>query len=92
MVVVGGIYSPKHYARRCYRWAHQIVRWCTGHYTVHCLVSAMSADRWGLERLTVEVLCPLVAPDSPVCSDFAVLTSDFRIVHCSSDIAVDHWA
>jgi hypothetical protein len=39
----------------------------------------MSAHRWGLERLTVEVLCPLAAPDSPVCSDFAVLTSEFLI-------------
>jgi hypothetical protein len=28
-----------------------------------------------LELLTVEVFCPLTAPDSPVCSDFAVLTS-----------------
>jgi hypothetical protein len=43
----------------------------------------MSADRWGLEWLTVEVLCLLVAPDSPVAdrtcpvrSDLAVLTSD----------------
>jgi hypothetical protein len=43
--------------------------------------------RWGLERSTVEVLCPIVAPDSPVphrtypvCSDFSTLTS---AVHCS---------
>jgi hypothetical protein len=27
---------------------------------------ATSARRWGLERLTVGVLCPVVAPDSPV--------------------------
>jgi hypothetical protein len=53
---------------------------------------ATSADRWGLERLAVEVLCPLAAPDSPVRSDFAALTSDLRTVHCSSDIAVDRWA
>jgi hypothetical protein len=61
----------------------------------------MSANRWGLERLTVEVPCPLAAPnspvsggtpDSPVCSDFAVLTSDFCVVHCSRFTAVDHWA
>jgi hypothetical protein len=45
-----------------------------------------------LERLTVEVLCPLVAPDSPVRSDSAVLTSDLRTVHCSSDIAVNRLA
>jgi hypothetical protein len=36
-----------------------------------------------LERLTIEVLCPLVAPYSSVCSDFAVLTSDFFAVHFS---------
>jgi hypothetical protein len=46
--------------------AHLTVQWCTGHGTVHCPVRATSADRWGLERLTVEVLCPLVAPDSSV--------------------------
>jgi hypothetical protein len=32
---------------------------------------ATSADRWGLELLTIEVFCLLAAPDSPVCSDFA---------------------
>jgi hypothetical protein len=26
-------------------------------------VPATLADRWGLERLTVEVSCPLAAPD-----------------------------
>jgi hypothetical protein len=55
-------------------------------------VRATSADRWGLERLTVEVLCPLVAPDSPVCSAFAVLTSDFCADHYSLFNAVDRWA
>jgi hypothetical protein len=54
----------------CCRWAHQTVWWCTGHSIVHCLVSATSADRWGLELLTVEVFYLLVAPNSPVCSDF----------------------
>jgi hypothetical protein len=33
-----------------------------------------------------------VAPDSPVCSDFAVLTSDFYVVHYSLFTAVDRWA
>jgi hypothetical protein len=89
MMVVGGIYSPNHYSSRCYRWAHRTVWWCTGHCTVHCPVCATSADLWGLERLTAEVLCPLAAPDSPVCFDFVVLTSNFRIIHCSSDIVVD---
>jgi hypothetical protein len=45
-------------------WAHRTVRWCTGHDTVQCPVPAMSADHWGLEWLTVEVFCPLAAPDS----------------------------
>jgi hypothetical protein len=66
MVVVGGIYSPNHYSNRCCRWAHRIVRWCTGHDTVYCPVRAASADRWGLEQLNIEVLCPPTAPESPV--------------------------
>jgi hypothetical protein len=37
----------------------------TGHDIVHCPVPATSVDRWGLERVTVEVLCPLMAPDMP---------------------------
>jgi hypothetical protein len=61
--------------------AHQTVRWCTGQGTVHCPVRATSAHRWGLERLTVEVLCLLAAPDTPMCSDFAALTSNLSTVH-----------
>jgi hypothetical protein len=38
--------------------------------TVQYPVRAMSAARWGLEWLTIEVLCLVAAPDSPVCSDF----------------------
>jgi hypothetical protein len=30
-------------------------------------------------------------PDSLLRSDFAAMTFDLRIVHCSSDIAVDRW-
>jgi hypothetical protein len=81
MEVVGVFIASNHFLVVGCRWVHQTVRWCTGHDTVHCPVRATSADHWGLERLTIEVLCPLVAPDSPVCSDFAVLTSDFCIVH-----------
>jgi hypothetical protein len=80
MEVVGGIYSPNHYSSCC-------CRWHTGHDIVHCPVPTTSADRWVLERLIVEVLCPLVAPDSPVAywacpvrSDFTALTSDFYTV------------
>jgi hypothetical protein len=58
--------ASNHYFSRCCQWAHQIVRWCTGHCVVHCPVSATSADCWGLELLTVEVFYPLAVPDSPV--------------------------
>jgi hypothetical protein len=50
------------------------VRWCTGQvlFIVRCVPRQHA--RWGLELSTVEVLCPIVAPDSPVphrtCSDF----------------------
>jgi hypothetical protein len=87
MVVVGGIYSPNHYSSRC-------CRWHTGHDTVHCPVRATLADRWGLEWLTVEVLCRLATTDSLVCYDFAVLTSDFYVVHCSPQLTIAplaHW-
>jgi hypothetical protein len=74
MVVVGVFIASNHFLAvswLCCRWAHQTVWWCTGHCTVHCPVCATSADRWGLELLTVEVFCLLVAPDSSVHSDFA---------------------
>jgi hypothetical protein len=85
MVVVGGIYSPNHYSSCC-------CRWCTEQGTVHCSVCATSANRWGLERLTIEVFYLIAAPDSlgahrtcPVHSDFVALTSDFCTVrfYCS---------
>jgi hypothetical protein len=88
MEVVGGIYNlqPLHI---CWlSMAHRTIRWCTGQGTIHCPVPATSADRWGLERLTIEVFCPLAPPDSPVAHhtcpvrfDFAALTSDLHIVH-----------
>jgi hypothetical protein len=42
------------------------------HRTWHCSVSSEChvSCRWGLEQLTIEVLCLLTAPDSPVRSDF----------------------
>jgi hypothetical protein len=66
----------------CCRWAHRTVQGCTGHGTVHCPVRATSADRWGLELLTVEVFCPLVAPDSLVVHRTVrcVLTSQFWLL------------
>jgi hypothetical protein len=41
-----------------------------------------------LELLTVEVLCPLAAPDSSVRSDLAVLISDFCTVPSSAQSIV----
>jgi hypothetical protein len=61
----------------CCPWAHRSVWWCTGHvlFTVRCVPRQHA--RWGLERSTVETLCPVAAPDNlvphrtcPVCSDF----------------------
>jgi hypothetical protein len=98
MVVVGGIYSPNHYSSRCCRWAHWTVRWCTGHSTVHCPVSATSADHWGLELLTVEVLCPLVAPDNLMAHRIVrcilTLQTDLWLLRCRLPVvsAVDRWA
>jgi hypothetical protein len=80
----------------------QIVRWCTVHGIVHCPVCATLADRWGLERLNVEVLCPLAAPDSLVAhwtvqcvltSQFWLLTSALFTVHRSRPLgAVDRFS
>jgi hypothetical protein len=65
--------------------AHRTVRWCTGHGTVHCPMLATSADRWGLERLTIEVLCPLATLDNPVAHRTVrcVLTSQFWLLTCA---------
>jgi hypothetical protein len=90
---LGGIYSPNHYSSRCCRWAHWTVRWCTGHCTVHCPVRATSADRWGLDLLTIEAFCPLAAPDSLVAhrTDRCVLTSDFCCADCAAVSTIDRW-
>jgi hypothetical protein len=67
MVVVGGIYNPNHYS------SHWLSSLSIGtpdsplsivHSTVHCPVRAMSADRWILELLTVEFVCPCGATHS----------------------------
>jgi hypothetical protein len=69
MVVVGGIYSPNQHSSR---WLTSLSMGTPDspvrirHSTIHCPVRAMSADRWGLELLTVEVVYPFGAPDSPV--------------------------
>jgi hypothetical protein len=79
----------------CCRWAHQTVRWCTWHSTVHCTVRATSADRWGLERLTIEVLCPLVAQDRPVAHRTVrcILTSAlFTVASSTQSIVGRNWS
>jgi hypothetical protein len=48
----------------------------TGHGIVHCPVPDTSADRWGLVQLTVEVLCLLATPDSPVAHRTYTVRSD----------------
>jgi hypothetical protein len=47
--------------------------------TVQCPVRATSAARWGLERLTVEVLCLLATPDSPMAHQTCPVRSDFLL-------------
>jgi hypothetical protein len=47
---------------------------------------ALSAARWGLERLTVEVLCLLATPDSPVAHRTCMVRPD--IVAQTSDYAL----
>jgi hypothetical protein len=69
---LGGIYSPNHYFSR---WLCSLststpdnpVR--IGHCIVHCPVRVMSANRWGLEQLTVEFVYPCGTLDSPVQPD-----------------------
>jgi hypothetical protein len=64
--------------------AHQTVQWCIGQGTVHCPVRVTSARRWGLERLTVGVLCAVVAPDSSVAHRTCPVRSDFAAWHLTS--------
>jgi hypothetical protein len=63
MEVVGGINSLQPLPSRWLLMAHRTVRWCTGHGIVHYPVCATSDARWGLERLTIEFLCLVAAPD-----------------------------
>jgi hypothetical protein len=56
----------------------------------------MSADRWGLELLTVEVFCLLAAPDSPVAHrtvrrDLSLQTV-FSLLVLQTARTVDCWA
>jgi hypothetical protein len=81
MELVGGIYSLQPLPSRWLSMAHRTVRWCTRHGTVHCPVPATSADRCGLERWTVEVLCLLAAPD--MFGAICLRCSDIWLLHCA---------
>jgi hypothetical protein len=92
MVVVGGIYSPNQHSSR---WLTSLLMGTpdspvrTRHSTVHCPVHARSADHWGLELLTVEVVCPFGAPDSPI----RPVVVDCLLTSNATDCgAVDRWA
>ena len=69
MVVVGGIYNPNQHSS-CLLFCLSMgtpnspVR--TGHCTIHYLMHATSANRWGLELFIVEVVSPFGAADSLV--------------------------
>jgi hypothetical protein len=67
----------------CWRWAHRTVRWRTRHvlFIVRCVPRQHA--RWVLEHSTVEVVCPVVAPDSPVPLT-SLLWLLLRTVHCGS--------
>jgi hypothetical protein len=58
--------------------------------TVHYLVRATSAHPLGLERLDRWNPCPVVAPDSPVRSDFSALNSDVHCSLCSRPLALGY--
>jgi hypothetical protein len=71
------------------------------HWTWHCSISDACHVSRPLGFGAVVHWSPLSScgtgqyggtPYSPMCSDFAVLTSDLRIVHYLSNIAVDRWA
>jgi hypothetical protein len=71
------------------------------HRTWHCSLSSVCHVSRLLGFGAIDRWSPLSScgtgqssgtPDSSVCSDFVVLTSDFCVVHCSLFIAVDRWA
>jgi hypothetical protein len=81
MVVVGSIFSPNQHSRHwlfCLSMGTLDSPARTRHSTIHCPVRATSADIWGLELLTIEVVFPFGAPNSPMRPDVAdcLLTFD----------------
>jgi hypothetical protein len=91
MEVVGGIYSlqplPSHWLTLL---SMGTPNSSVVHRTWHCSVSGTChvSRPLDLELSTIEVLCSLAALDSPVRSDFAVLTSALFTVHWSAQSTV----
>jgi hypothetical protein len=95
MVVIGGIYSLNHYS------GHWLTVLSMGtpdspvvhrHSTIHCPVSATSADCWGFKLLTIEVFYPFATLDSPVRPVIVDCLLTSGTVDCARSRAVDHWA
>jgi hypothetical protein len=77
MVVIGGIYSPNHYSSHCCWWAHRTVR-CVPRRPIVGVWSGWPLKSFlPLRHQTVPWHTGQYGgtPDSPVRSDFAVLTS-----------------
>jgi hypothetical protein len=83
---LGGIYSPNHYSSRCCRWAHQIVRWCTGQglFTVWCLPRQQTVGVWSSWLLKSFVL--LLHRTCPVHSNFQL--AHYSPFYCSRQSTV----
>jgi hypothetical protein len=88
MVVVGGIYSPNQTSLTMGTPDSPVV-----HRILHCSLSggATSADRWGLELLTVEDFYPFGAPDSPVRPVIQECLLTSSAAYCGCSPAVDRW-
>jgi hypothetical protein len=102
VAVGGGIYSLQPLSSR---WLSLLLMGTPDssmvHRTLYCSLSGECHVSRPLGFGAVDCWSPLSScgtgqsdstPYSPVCSDFAVLTSDFYIVHYSLFVAVDHWA
>jgi hypothetical protein len=81
----------------CCRWAHRIVRWCTGQvlFTVRCTPRQRSVGVWSV--LTAGTLCPIAAPHSlvphrtcPVCSEFLLWLLTCIVPFCSRQLALGY--
>jgi hypothetical protein len=75
---------------RC-RWAYRTVWWRTGQvlFTARCVPH--QHVRWGLERSTVETLCPVAASDNPVSHRTCPVRSDFAAWHLTCTMHFCSW-